>query len=178
MSVDGRPIGVVEKMVAHPWGRTTLVASQLTRAFACHYPRPFFDLMDAVGGWFATHFDDIHTVIGAEDRTYLIKKSTHFAKADMVALFFPVCEKHFHISSSLLAVFDWRDIWRRLDGVLEDLVDPLDDLSFLRDPFVGIRNEERSVFVNVDEISLSASIVEWHSRYCKAIATNGSMSVR
>jgi hypothetical protein len=30
--------------------------------------------------------------------TYLIKKSTHFAKANMVALFFPVWEEHFQIS--------------------------------------------------------------------------------
>jgi hypothetical protein len=50
----------------------------------------------------------------------------------------------------LLAVFDWR----RLDGVLEDLVDPLDDLAFLRGPPVEIRNEETPLFVKMDEFIL------------------------
>lgn len=32
----------MERFVSHPWGRQTLVASQVTMAFSFHHPRQFF----------------------------------------------------------------------------------------------------------------------------------------
>lgn len=75
-------------MVTHPWGRTNLVASQLTRAFACHYPRPFFVLMEAVSQWFTTHLDGLHDIINTEDLGSLSKCHVSFLEADMIAVFF------------------------------------------------------------------------------------------
>lgn len=42
----GRRQNSNKRFVSHPWGRVTLVASQLTVAFACHYPHHFFRLFD------------------------------------------------------------------------------------------------------------------------------------
>lgn len=89
----------MEKFVSHPWGRHVLVASQVTVAFACHHPRPFFDLFDNVTKWFEQYFPGIYHLIDAEDMNMFIERSTHFARSsNMRALFYPVWPGDFSVS--------------------------------------------------------------------------------
>lgn len=88
----------IERVVRIPWGRSVLVASQLTRAFACHYPDPFFSIITAAINWFHAHFNGLEELIDAEDMQYLIQKSSDFSKFNMLALFFPIWDKDFRMT--------------------------------------------------------------------------------
>ncbi|PCG93943.1 Hypothetical protein PENO1_081070 [Penicillium occitanis (nom. inval.)] len=61
----------IQTIISFTWGRATLVASQLTTAFACHHPKPFFDLF-------------------AKDMAYLIVKPKIFTTLTLRPLLFPV----------------------------------------------------------------------------------------
>ncbi|KUL90504.1 hypothetical protein ZTR_00010 [Talaromyces verruculosus] len=80
----------IQTITSFPWGRATLVASQLTTAFACHHPKPSFDLFASVMRWFREHFKDVCQIIDAEDMAYLIAKSKIFTTLTPRPLFFPV----------------------------------------------------------------------------------------
>jgi hypothetical protein len=90
----------IERMVRIPWGRSTLVASQLTRAFSAHYPDPFFDIMQRVLQWFNAHFANIKAIVDAEDMKFLIAQSTSFNQATLIPLFFPMWKEHFTVKKS------------------------------------------------------------------------------
>lgn len=49
----------IERIVKIPWGRSVLAASQLTCAFACHYPDPSSSIITALVGWWHTYFKGI-----------------------------------------------------------------------------------------------------------------------
>jgi hypothetical protein len=88
----------IERVFRIPWGRSVLVASQLTRAFACHYPDPFFSIITAAMNWFHEHFEGLEELVDAEDMQYLIQKSSDFSQFNMLALFFPIWDKDFKVS--------------------------------------------------------------------------------
>jgi hypothetical protein len=90
------------KLVSHPWGRATLVSSQLTTAFACHHPGPFFGIFREVDEWFQQHFTGIYPLIDAEDMSLLISRSTNFAtSSNLRSLFFPVWPADFTITTRM-----------------------------------------------------------------------------
>lgn len=66
----------MERFVSHPWDRHMLVASQVTVAFACHHPRPFFLPFDGVTKWFERHFPGVHQLVDAEDMNLLLEQPT------------------------------------------------------------------------------------------------------
>ncbi|KUL82542.1 hypothetical protein ZTR_09161 [Talaromyces verruculosus] len=50
----------MQRFVSHPWGRHTLVASQVTVAFTYHHPRPFFQLFDDISKWFKRYLPGVY----------------------------------------------------------------------------------------------------------------------
>lgn len=89
----------IEKLVSHPWGRATLVASQFTTAFSAHHPRPFFTLFGQVDDWLRRYFAGVYQLIDAEDMRMFIDRSSHFGRtSNLRALFYPVWPDDFNIS--------------------------------------------------------------------------------